>query len=213
METGKIEPLQVQKLRPDGYMILNGHHRWAAAVRTGVRTLPVQIVSLTQQPDIMDMLSHAKFDKRLTLDLDEIVFAPGKDGETEKALAFPLNRIYKEPLRLGIPELFAFCRNKGYDVWVYSAGYFSTDYIKALLKFHHTKVTGIVTGTARKGPKDSKAKEELENVMKKRYQKTLHIDNEAVTMIDHSAMDFREFPIPGTGVWAAEVMELMEKAD
>ena len=24
------EPLEVQKIRPDGYMILNGHHRWAA---------------------------------------------------------------------------------------------------------------------------------------------------------------------------------------
>lgn len=29
------DPIQVQKIRPDGYMILNGHHRWAAAMRTG----------------------------------------------------------------------------------------------------------------------------------------------------------------------------------
>jgi len=25
------EPVVVQKMYPDGYMILNGHHRWAAA--------------------------------------------------------------------------------------------------------------------------------------------------------------------------------------
>ena len=27
------EPLIVEKIRPDGYLILNGHHRWAAALR------------------------------------------------------------------------------------------------------------------------------------------------------------------------------------
>ena len=29
------EPLIVEKIRPDGYLILNGHHRWAAALRLG----------------------------------------------------------------------------------------------------------------------------------------------------------------------------------
>lgn len=29
------EPIIVKKLRPDGYMILNGHHRWAAAMKVG----------------------------------------------------------------------------------------------------------------------------------------------------------------------------------
>ena len=34
-ESGIDEPLMVQKVKPDGYMILNGHHRWAAALRSG----------------------------------------------------------------------------------------------------------------------------------------------------------------------------------
>ena len=28
------EPLTVEKMRPSGYMILNGHHRWAAGIMT-----------------------------------------------------------------------------------------------------------------------------------------------------------------------------------
>ena len=37
------EPVMVQKIRPEGYMILNGHHRWAAALKTGTEKLRVKI--------------------------------------------------------------------------------------------------------------------------------------------------------------------------
>ena len=46
------EPLTVERIRPDGYMIMNGHHRWAAAYRTGLKQIPVKIVNLTQENDI-----------------------------------------------------------------------------------------------------------------------------------------------------------------
>ncbi len=29
------EPLIVEKVHPEGYMLLNGHHRWAAVLKTG----------------------------------------------------------------------------------------------------------------------------------------------------------------------------------
>ena len=54
------EPLEVQKIRPDGYLILNGHHRWGAAYRAGVTTLPIHIVDLTQRSDIENMLKASK---------------------------------------------------------------------------------------------------------------------------------------------------------
>ncbi len=38
------EPLQVNKLREGGYLILNGHHRWAGAVRACVPTIRIQIL-------------------------------------------------------------------------------------------------------------------------------------------------------------------------
>ena len=55
-------------------MILNGHHRWAAALRLGFKTVPVKIVNLTQQTDIEKMLAASKHDKRVSLDLDETIF-------------------------------------------------------------------------------------------------------------------------------------------
>ena len=67
------EPLTVQKIRPDGYMILNGHHRWAAALQLGFRRIPIEIVDLTQEMDIRNILQYSKHDKRVTLDLDEVV--------------------------------------------------------------------------------------------------------------------------------------------
>ena len=35
---GISEPIIVQRTKPEGYMILNGHHRWAAAVQTGMKS-------------------------------------------------------------------------------------------------------------------------------------------------------------------------------
>ena len=70
------EPLIVEKIRPDGYLILNGHHRWAAALRLGFSRIPVEIVDLTQEMDIKAILQGSRHDKRVTLDLDEVVFRP-----------------------------------------------------------------------------------------------------------------------------------------
>ena len=71
-----FEPLYVEKIRPDGYMILNGHHRWAAAVRMGLRKVPIKIVNLTQQMDVERMLRNATHDKRVAMDLDEVLILP-----------------------------------------------------------------------------------------------------------------------------------------
>lgn len=37
------EPLSVLKLRQGGYLILNGHHRWAGAVRARVPTIRIKV--------------------------------------------------------------------------------------------------------------------------------------------------------------------------
>ncbi|NLL74104.1 MAG: ParB N-terminal domain-containing protein, partial [Clostridiales bacterium] len=42
--TGKIsEPITVQKLTSGGYEIVNGHHRWLAAIKTGLKQVPIKI--------------------------------------------------------------------------------------------------------------------------------------------------------------------------
>lgn len=74
-----MEPLTIEKLYPHGYLLLNGHHRWAAAMRVGLRRVPVEIVNLAQESDIKKILENSKHNKRVTLDLDEVVFKSNDD--------------------------------------------------------------------------------------------------------------------------------------
>ena len=204
------EPLTVEKIRPEGYMIMNGHHRWAAAYRTGLKKIPVKIVNLTQEKDIRKMLEASGHNRRVTLDLDEVVFRTDENGPAEKPLPFPFRNMYRERLRLGIPALFRYLGTHGYDVWVYSADYYSIDYIRNLFRMYHAHVAGIVTGTARKAPKGSHTKEQLENRMKEKYPLTLHIDNSAVTRIDSSTKEFTEYPLSGEDEsWSKEIMDVI----
>ena len=39
------DPIIVNKLREGGYLILNGHHRWAAALKTGLSELRIEITN------------------------------------------------------------------------------------------------------------------------------------------------------------------------
>ena len=50
------DALIVEKLHPKGYLLLNGHHRWAAAMRVGIKKVPIQIVNLAQDSDIDKIL-------------------------------------------------------------------------------------------------------------------------------------------------------------
>ena len=189
---------------------MNGHHRWAAAYRTGIRQIPVKIVNLTQEKDIRKALASSAHDRRVTMDLDEVVFCTKNGEAAERPLTFPLRNIYKEKLRLGIPALFRYLGMHGYDVWVYSANYYSMDYIHSLFRMYHAGVTGIVTGTARKAPKGSHTKEQLEKRMKEKYRITLHIDNSAVTRIDSSTKEFNEYPLSGDDAsWSKEIMDVI----
>lgn len=38
-------PIEVAKMKPEGYMILNGHHRWLAAVKKDLKKVPIEIVN------------------------------------------------------------------------------------------------------------------------------------------------------------------------
>lgn len=201
------DPLMVEKIRPDGYMLLNGHHRWAAALRVGLSTVPIQIVDLTQEADIRSMLSKAEHEKRVTLDLDEVVFCR-KDSEfVEKGLSFPWNRVFKEHLKLGIPALFHYLNVNGYDIWVYSAQYYSFEYIRAFFRRYHLRVCGIVTGTQRKGRLYSK---ELEKQISSKYSSTVHIDGHSVIRSFRDRKDFDEQELTCSPAdWSEKVREVL----
>jgi len=204
------EPLTVEKIRPSGYMILNGHHRWAAAIMTRQRSVPIRIVDLPMEEDIRRMLQASRSDRRVTLDLDEVVFRCEGDGPVER-MPFFLRLRYKQRLRLGIPALFRFLNNKGYDIWVYSANYYSFKQIQALFMLYNTRVTGIVTGTAGKG---RSVHEQLKKSVSEHYPTTIHIDAHGVLKVDSRSREYVEYPLEETGAdWSGKIMDLIESLD
>ncbi len=205
------EALIVEKIRPDGYLILNGHHRWAAALRLGFSRIPIEIVDLTSEMDVKTILENTRHDKRVTLDLDEVVFRPEGDDLAEKPLPFPLRNIYKQRLRLGIPALFHYLNKKGYDIWVYSAGYYSADYIQRLFRKYGVHVNGVVTGTGRKTGENKETRRELEALITAKYPETVHIDDAAVLRIFSQTKQVEEYNLgEGTEAWSKRVIDVME---
>ena len=206
------EPIEVERIYPDGYMILNGHHRWGGAIRAGIDTLPIRIVDLTQKNDIDKMLRSSCFTRRASLDLDETVFRPAGDPFLEKPFRFPLNRFYKERIRLGVPALFHMLNNSGYDIWIYTSRYYSVNYLKYCLKHYHVQVTGIVTGIGRKAPAGTDTRKALETMLESRYESTVHIDKNEVIRTFTGPRSFEEFPLSGAPeTWSLEVMDAFEK--
>ena len=207
-----MEPLIVQKARPDGYLILNGHHRWAAAMRMNIRKVRIQIVNLTQVKDVRDMLARSRSDSRAVVDLDETVFAAEGDTALEKPLPFPLNRFFRERVRRGIPALFHTLSDREYDIWVYSAGYYSMDYIRHYFKAWNVRLAGILTGTGRKIARDAKTDREMKKLIDTKYTCTLHIDKDLVLQTFSGSRACDEYPLSGSpDSWVREVADAIEK--
>ena len=206
------EPLMVEKSRPDGYLILNGHHRWAAAFRMGLPKMDIKIVNLTQEKDIRDMLARSQSDKRATLDLDEVVFRSGDDPLTEKPLPFFLRRLYPERVRLGIPALLNFLEHEGYDIWVYTSRYYSVEHIRSLFRLWNVRLTGIVTGTARKSSRWSRSRAEMKKLLENKYSVTLHIDNDLIVRSHSGSKEMEEAPLnASSATWAGDAVDAIKK--
>ena len=158
--------------------------------------------------DIRRILAASEHTRRATLDLDEVVFC--KPGEAaERQPAFPWNLIYKQPMRLGFPALTQFLQRRGYDVWVYSTEYHSQDEVEQYLRHHQVRVTGIVTGAARKVSRG--IRKEMEALISGHYPETVHIDGQSVVRTRSGEKAFEEYALSGDAEsWSREVMEAFE---
>jgi hypothetical protein len=117
---------------------------------------------------------------RVSFDLDEVLFVSSKTHKTEPALAFPLNRIFTERLRLGTPELIHTLQDLGYKVWIYTSSFRSERYIRWLFRLYHIRLDGIVNGQRHLKEVQRDRKETLPQKLPSRYRISLHVDDEAV---------------------------------
>lgn len=117
---------------------------------------------------------------RVSFDLDEVLFVNPATHKTEKELAFPFNRIYKERLRLGTPDLINTLQKMGYEVWVYTSSFRSENYIKLLFRHYGVRFDGIVNGTRHLKEVQQGRSQILPQKVPNRYRISLHVDDEAV---------------------------------
>ena len=206
------EPVVVERTHPEGYRIINGHHRWAAALRIGQAKIPVKVVNLTHAEDVKKILENSTHTKRAALDLDEVLFRT--DGLLERQLPFPWNRLYKERLRRGVPALFHFLAKNGYDIWLYSSKFYSNDYIQNYFRKYHVKITGVITAIGKRTNADGDDGKHLEKLITNKYRFTVHIDNSMVLQVLRQTKDFREFPLHGEDAdWSQEVMDAITQIE
>jgi hypothetical protein len=209
---GMDERIMVERMYPEGYMLINGHHRWAAAIRLGVKKAPIKILNLVHEEDIIDIIEKSKNNKRVTIDLSELVFVKEDDFPAENNLPFPANRRYKERIRLGFPALCRFLQANGYDVWAFTPEYYSVDYIESLLKKYHVKPDGIITASGRLEKSSEDKKKRIKDLMKKKYIKTLNLYSDMVIAVDSTTGNYDQFELKGDSHdWSKEVENVVKK--
>ena len=187
--------IMVERMYPEGYMIINGHHRWAAALRVGLKKAPIKILNLVHEEDIVNIIERSENNKRVTIDLNELVFVNIAECPAEKKLPFPANRRYRERIRLGFPALCHFLQSHGYDIWVFTSDFCSVDYIEGLLGRYHVKPDGIITASGRLEKTSEARKNHIRDLMKKKYAKTLNLYNDMIIAIDGQTGDFDQIQL------------------
>lgn len=165
------EPVIVEKMRPDGYMIINGHHRWAAAMKAGLKEMYIKIVNGTEEDDIFRMLKHSTHHKKAVFDFDDIVLAVG--NEEKERIRRRHKLFYKHRMKLGMAAFMQALIRKGYDIWVFSSGYHSEWYVRSFFKVNGVSVTGVVSGMNQKKAKQFENNTKLADAILKQYKLVL----------------------------------------
>ena len=209
------EPLMVEKLRPSGYLLLNGHHRWAAAMRCGIKKVPIKIINCATESDIKTILEKSQHDKRIAIDLDEVVFKPNDYKYLEKkAFTFPLSLRFKKRLKFGIPALFYYLVTHGYDIWVLASDFYSIDDVKRFFKAYSVHVDGIITGTSKRAQNRSESDERMREMINNKYRVTLHIDDNAIMETHGKTKEFNEYAIDASPEeWAKKAIAIIEEIE
>ncbi len=117
---------------------------------------------------------------RVSFDLDEVLFVSPETHKTEPMLHFPMNKIFKERLRLGTPDVIRSLQDMGYEVWVYTSSFRSEKYIRNLFRCYKVRFDGIVNGTRHLREVQQGHAETLPQKLPSRYRISLHIDDEAI---------------------------------
>ena len=145
---------------------------------------------------------------RVSFDLDEVLFVSPKTHKTEPPLPFPLNKLYRERLRLGTPDLLRTLQTQGYEVWIYTSSFRSERYIRNLFRFYGVRLDGIVNGYRHQQEVQRGRREILPQKLPNRYHISLHVDDETVICSCAGHYGFRAYQLNAEDdTWKEKILE------
>ena len=149
---------------------------------------------------------------RVSFDLDEVLFVSPETHKTEPGLRFPFNRIFKERLRLGTPELINRLQELGYEVWIYTSSFRSEGYIRSLFRCYGVKFDGIVNGTRHLKEVQRDNATILPQKVPSRYRISLHVDDETVICSQGKQYGFEAYQLEAQDdAWKEKVIARAEE--
>lgn len=201
------EPLMVEKMSTGGYMILNGHHRWMAARRVNMKKVPIHIVNVSTEEEIIEAVNRSEKNMCVSFDLDEILLTDGSTYEPHKEFTGIMDRIYPKTLRKNAGILISELRKMGFDVWVYTGEYYPEPYIRMLFRLHKTKVDGVINGMRRR-----KSATKVREAFTNKYRISVHVDNQDVICVKTKTKEYETFGIDSENQdWASEVIQRLKE--
>lgn len=149
---------------------------------------------------------------RVSFDLDEVLFVNPKTHKTEPPLKFPLNKIFRERLRLGAPDLINRLQQLGFDVWVYTSSYRTERYIRTLFKLYGIKFNGVVNAQRHLKEVQKNNKTIFPQKVPSKYRISLHIDDETVICSSGRTYGFEAYQLDAQDDdWEEKIIQRAEK--
>lgn len=150
--------------------------------------------------------------KRISFDLDDTLFVDEINFKTEPAPRFPWNRIYKERLRAGTPDLMRRLHEAGWEIWVYTTSYRSPRYIRGLFRQYGITFDEIVNGARHQREVQADHGEPMPSKYPAHYRIDLHVDDDRSVWENGQYYGFRVFLIGAQDdEWAERILAFAEK--
>ena len=149
---------------------------------------------------------------RVSFDLDEVLFVSPATHKTEPPLHWPFNKIYRERLRLGTPDLIHTLQSLGFEVWVYTSSFRTDRYIRGLFRCYGVRFDGIVNGTRHLKEVQRNNKTVLPQKLPNRYRISLHIDDEEAIVSSAGQFGFRAYQLNAEDdQWKEKIIEYADR--
>lgn len=129
----------------------------------------------------------------VSFDLDETLFVNSEKVPAENSLDFPLDRIYRDRLRKGTPELLQWINRNNIELWIYTTSFRSERYIKGIFRHYGIKIDNIINGKRHAKEVQGNNTEIMLSKYPSKYHIDLHVDDEISVYQNGISYGFRVY--------------------